>query len=79
MIEAITWLDIASGDTGWQDNCNLAPQEVESVGHMELETDTYVVLVQSIYTDDPPSYYDNIMSIPKGCIVSRKVLKDAPD
>jgi len=72
--EMIKWVDIASGEVGWQENKDFPPQPILSVGFVVTETPTYIVLCQSMYDEVNPDYYDNMISIPRGVIVNRKQL-----
>ena len=72
--EMIKWVDIASGEAGWQENKDFPPQDVVSVGFVVKETGEYLVLCQSMYDQDEPEYYDSLISIPKGCVTSRTKL-----
>lgn len=79
-IEHITWIDSAVGTNNWEwydkDNLNkidVEPIIIHSFGVVLQETDTYVVLAQN-YGVNPPQFC-NTISIPKGCISTRNIIK----
>jgi len=70
----IVW-DDASSDAGWQEveNIKFEPQIVTSVGFLIAESKKYVILGHT-YSGDA---YIGWFQIPKGMIITRKVLKRA--
>ena len=72
--ELVSWIDTSSGHPGWQEDVDLPPQPVVTVGFIVKETGEYLVLCQSMYDQDEPEYYDSLISIPKGCVTSRTKL-----
>ena len=76
-IELVSWLDIASGESGWQptEGYDLEPQPIETVGYVVKETKEYLVMCQSRYDNEKPEFIDNLVGIPKGCITMRSRMK----
>lgn len=70
----ITW-DDASSDAGWQEarEVKFEPQVVISVGFLISENKKYVIIGHTYSGED----FVGWMQIPKGMIISKKVLKRA--
>jgi hypothetical protein len=70
----ITW-DDASSDAGWQEikSIKFEPQVVISIGFLFAENRKYVIIGHTYSGDD----FVGWLQIPKGMIISRKVLKRA--
>lgn len=70
----VTWLD-ASSEDGWIDQTtDLSPPEMVTRGWLYKETDTYLVLVNTIGNDHDHGVGGS-NSIPKGMIVSSRKLR----
>ena len=70
----IVWAD-ASSDAGWQEakKVKFEPQTVVTIGFLIAENRKYLILGHTYSGDD----YVGWFQIPKGMIISRKVLKRA--
>lgn len=70
----VTWLDASSAD-GWVDqSTDLSPPRMVTRGWLYKDTDTYVVLVNSLSIDDR-TLVGGTNTIPKGMIVSSRILR----
>ncbi len=73
----VEWIDSASC-TGWlerPDVENFNPVKIVSCGFMVNETENSLVLAQSC--GDDPEQYENLISIPKGCIKRIEYIGDS--
>lgn len=73
----IEWLDSALDTNQWYlkediDKAELDATNAVTVGMIVKETDDYIVVAQN-YGNNPPQY-SGLITIPKGCIKSRKYL-----
>ena len=81
-IEHIVWIDSSSSQGGWhplQTALDLSePVSCSSVGHVIKENDVYITLAAHISNEDAVDgsapVVDGVMTIPKVCIKTRKML-----
>jgi hypothetical protein len=75
-IVEVSWLDACASENNWLTMEEIADHtiiECVTVGFMTKDTDREIQVVQSLCGDDG----GEAMSIPKGCVVSVKILREA--
>ena len=74
-IIVVEWTDAAGSDGTWSENAgDLEPARITSVGFLVKETKRAITLGQSRDDNRPPKF-DNLLSIPKFAIQTRRRLE----
>ncbi len=64
-MKTIKWIDSHNYGGWWDDDTDFLPVEVETIGHLVKETDTFMVIAQGKGSNGS---WTNICVIPKVCI-----------
>ena len=75
-IEVVKWIDAIGDGKGWETKDNLDDEDyvVSSVGYVVKETDKYLTLAMDLGPGDGQT--NGRGRIPKGIIISRKVIAE---
>jgi hypothetical protein len=65
----VEWHDILDGGSEWQDDGDISPVTVKTVGFMLSKGPKHIVVIRDYFDHDDKRTFGGRLAIPSGCIV----------